>query len=144
MYRLCRLCCPCVLFVCKCVLYYCHRVSPQLQLTNTSCHIIWLRYTILRLFFISLGCKIVGSHNEHKRDGILYIAFILALFIDCGPKHVAVESHLCCTGRLTLCFGFTDHKGMNSVKMLTKCASTVLHWHWLSVNCNCCCGQWRH
>ena len=30
----------CVLFVCNCVLYYYHRVSTQLQLTNTPYHII--------------------------------------------------------------------------------------------------------
>jgi len=31
-----------VLFVCKCVLYYCHLVSTQLQLTNTSYHVVYL------------------------------------------------------------------------------------------------------
>ena len=30
----------CALFVCKCVFYSCSQVSPQLQLTNLSCHII--------------------------------------------------------------------------------------------------------
>jgi len=32
----------CALFVCKCVFYYCHRVSPQLHLTNISYPIILL------------------------------------------------------------------------------------------------------
>ena len=34
-------------------------------------------------YFISLNCKILGSHNEHKRDGILYIAFLLVFLTDC-------------------------------------------------------------
>ena len=44
----------CVLFVCKCVLYYCHRVSTQLQLTNTSYIKIMYKNTMLvknRYFF---------------------------------------------------------------------------------------------
>jgi hypothetical protein len=34
----------CVLFMCRCVLYYCHRVSPQLQLTNISIHTLPIHY----------------------------------------------------------------------------------------------------
>jgi hypothetical protein len=80
------------------------------------------------MVFILDGNNNINNNNNNNNnilDGTLYI-FIFALFIDCGPKHVAVESHLCWTGRLTLRFGFTNHKGMNSVKMLMKCASTVL------------------
>jgi hypothetical protein len=36
----------CVLFVCKCVIYYRHRVSTQLQLTNSLYHTFPVAYYV--------------------------------------------------------------------------------------------------
>jgi len=66
----------CVLFVCKCVL-----LPPAVNPLTVNKYIMLSDYdTQFYSYFISLHCKIVGSHNEHKRDGILYIAFLLVFF----------------------------------------------------------------
>jgi len=45
----------CVWFVCKCVLYYFHRVSTQLQLSNTSylCSLLYTGPWVMHLIVIA-------------------------------------------------------------------------------------------
>jgi len=51
----------CVLFVCKCVLHNCHRVSTQLQLTNTS-----ISYHIKSYHIISYKMCRCNNHSRNS------------------------------------------------------------------------------
>jgi hypothetical protein len=61
----------CILFVCKCVLYYCHRVATQLQLTNISYHINFIK-------FYSFIYFVLGSHkvNMHALQFTLLLNIV--------------------------------------------------------------------
>ena len=57
----------CVLFVCKRVLYYCHRVATQLQLTNTSYHILPVASLLPFEFALSIPNTFIGSAYQLVR-----------------------------------------------------------------------------
>jgi hypothetical protein len=96
-----------VLFVCKCVLYYCHRLSPQLHLTNISKY-----FTLSTVLWIPVATSLRLTRSEPKGRMILRLKMLTATCTSFSPStptapYVFIDStgkwHWLC-GRQTACY----------------------------------------